>query len=455
MASSLYHAIPGGGESSDSDDGWDMGGYKDVIQKLEKVTITDSNENTLKKALTDGNVEQVKELLDSGLSVESCFRFGWTPLMYAASVANLEMVRLLLDRGANASFDRDHFTVLMSACTARAPEEKIIKCVELLLSRNADPNVACRKQMTSVMFAAKEGHCQVVALLAAHGATINAQDENGYTALTWAAHDGHKSMVLKLLDLGADKNLATKSGNAPVDIAKIYNHLEIFSILSLSANINHGKENLSKEAAIYRYLKTQSETTANNTNGYLACSDLDLFLHGMDLGHLSEIFTENDISLRQLLTLEEEELKKAGVVDPSDCQKIIAAAQEVQVEETKFEESPTNLSVENSSDELLAFILKLNRQCSFLAQTVESVHSQIPFNPQKIVLEWDSTQNMTAVCRDLVSSVADLDKEVRRLQTRLHQVYGSSGFLLFLFSGNVQQRSRTGDPTAAALPTLS
>lgn len=34
----------------------------------------------------------------------------------------------------------------MAACTAPAPEENILKTVELLLSRNADPNFACRYQ---------------------------------------------------------------------------------------------------------------------------------------------------------------------------------------------------------------------------------------------------------------------------------------------------------------------
>ncbi|KAG8577543.1 hypothetical protein GDO81_010215 [Engystomops pustulosus] len=113
-------------------------------QKLNTKLYTDSGEDSLKNALTSGKVKLVEDLLDSGMNVESCFRFGWTPLMYAATVANLELVRVLLDRGANANFERDNFTVLMAACSARASEEKIVKCVELLLSRNVNPNVCCR-----------------------------------------------------------------------------------------------------------------------------------------------------------------------------------------------------------------------------------------------------------------------------------------------------------------------
>nr|AAF30297.1 putative ankyrin-related protein [Mus musculus] len=175
-------AVAGGGESSDSeDDGWDIGYLDRSSQKLKRSLPVEEKTETFKKALTTGDISLVKELLDSGINVDSSFRYGWTPLMYAASVANAELVRFLLDRGANASFDKDKLTILISACSARGSEEQVLKCVELLLSRNADPNTACRRLMTPIMYAARDGHTQVVALLVAHGAEVNAQDENGYT----------------------------------------------------------------------------------------------------------------------------------------------------------------------------------------------------------------------------------------------------------------------------------
>ncbi|MBZ3871560.1 Ankyrin repeat, SAM and basic leucine zipper domain-containing protein 1 [Sciurus carolinensis] len=174
-------AVAGGEESSDSEDeGWQIGYLDPASQKLKSPLPTEEKNETFKKALTTGDTSLVEELLDSGISVHSNFRYGWTPLMYAASVANVEMVRLLLDRGANASFDKDKQTVLMTACSACGSEEQILKCVELLLSRNADPNVTCRRLMTPIMYAARDGHPQVVTLLVAHGADVNAQDENGY-----------------------------------------------------------------------------------------------------------------------------------------------------------------------------------------------------------------------------------------------------------------------------------
>uniref|UniRef100_A0ABI7W3C1 Ankyrin repeat, SAM and basic leucine zipper domain-containing protein 1 n=1 Tax=Felis catus TaxID=9685 RepID=A0ABI7W3C1_FELCA len=137
-------AVAGGGESSESeDDGWEIGYLDRSAQKLKGPLLPEEKNETFKKALTTGDISLVQELLDSGLSVDSSFRYGWTPLMYAASVSNVELVRVLLDRGANASFDKDKQTILITACSARGSEEQILKCVELLLSRNADPNVAC------------------------------------------------------------------------------------------------------------------------------------------------------------------------------------------------------------------------------------------------------------------------------------------------------------------------
>lgn len=41
-------------------------------------------------------------------------------------------------------FSADQWTVLMACITASAEEDQIARCVELLLSRNADPNMVDR-----------------------------------------------------------------------------------------------------------------------------------------------------------------------------------------------------------------------------------------------------------------------------------------------------------------------
>ncbi|XP_069812574.1 ankyrin repeat, SAM and basic leucine zipper domain-containing protein 1-like [Dendropsophus ebraccatus] len=235
--------------------------------------------------------------------------------------------------------------------------------------------------------------------------------------LTWAAYSGHKNTVLKMLELGADLKLSTKTGSTAADIARQNNHLEIFSILTFSGNLNNGKTNMSKEEAMYRYLREQPETSVNYSCS--TSSDLEVFLHGLGLEHLAELFKENDLTLRQLLCLEESELKKEGVTD-EDCKKIVAAMKEIHVEETKLEKLPS-FSKLDSSDELFAFLLKLNRQCSTITQAVVGVRNQIPQNPQNVVFEWDSSQNFSSVCEDIIRNLTDLNKEVCQLQDLLQK----------------------------------
>ncbi|XP_035202908.1 ankyrin repeat, SAM and basic leucine zipper domain-containing protein 1 isoform X4 [Oxyura jamaicensis] len=289
---------------SDDDDCWDIGVPGDESQLEEMVEL--DKKDAFKKALVHGDVPLIEELLNSGISIESSFQFGWTPLMCAASVADFAVVRLLLDRGANACFEIDKYTVLMAACAAHASEENILKTVELLLSRNVDPNLTCRRQMTPLMYAARKGHSRVVGFLVAHGSDINAQDENGYSALIWAAHHGHKNVIFKLLELGADKNLQTKDEKTAAELAKINKHSEIYSLLSLAVNHSQGKYHETiKQEAIYRFLTAVPD---HRVGSYSTFDDMEVFLHGLGLEHLIGLLKERDVYLRQLLIMQKEEL---------------------------------------------------------------------------------------------------------------------------------------------------
>ena len=54
------------------------------------------------------------------------------------------------------------------------------------------------------MTAARTGKPGPVKALLAHGADVNAKERRGQTALMWAAAEGHAEVVEALLDAGAD-----------------------------------------------------------------------------------------------------------------------------------------------------------------------------------------------------------------------------------------------------------
>jgi len=74
-------------------------------------------------------------------------------------------------------------------------------------------------EMTSLHYAAGEGHTKVVELLIANGADVNAKDEVGWTPLHLAAYWGGKDIVELLIATGADVNAKDKHGETPLDFA--------------------------------------------------------------------------------------------------------------------------------------------------------------------------------------------------------------------------------------------
>ncbi|KAK4831154.1 hypothetical protein QYF61_015624 [Mycteria americana] len=390
--------VAGGDEDGDSDeDGWDIGVVRHEPQvglslsapgalelgpaagrsrgrQLDQMLQADKKE-ALKKALFRGDVSLIEELLNSGVSIESGFQFGWTPLMCAASVADFAVVRLLLDRGANACFEIDKYTVLMAACTAHASEENILKTVELLLSRNADPNLTCRRQMTPLMYAARKGYPQVVALLVAHGSHIDAQDENGYS---------------------------------------------IYSLLSLAANHLQGRYHETiKQEAVYKFLTAVPD---HRVGSYSTFDDMEVFLHGLGLEHIIGLLKERDIALRQLLIMQKEELIQIGITNPGDQQKLLDAVNELQVEEIRIGDLPEVMKLELSGDEFLKFLQKLNKECSKLTVPVQTVNKHFLKNSHKIVLQWAPTESFIEVCKDLICSVEKLGEEVAKLKDLVEKV---------------------------------
>ncbi|XP_061229040.1 ankyrin repeat, SAM and basic leucine zipper domain-containing protein 1 isoform X2 [Neopsephotus bourkii] len=406
-------AVAGGYEDSDSDeDGWDIG----VVRQeplLDQMLQADKNE-ALRKALFHGDVSLIEELLNSGVNIESRIQFDWTPLMCAASMADSAVVRFLLDRGANACFEIDKYTVLMAACTAHTSEEKVLKTVEVLLTRNADPNLTCRRQMTPLMYAARKGYPQVVALLVAHGAHINAQDDNGYSALIWAAQHGHKNVTLKLLELGADKNLRTKCEKTAAEIAKINKHSEIYSLLSLAANYLQGRSHETiKEEAIYKYVTAAPD---QGISSYSTFNDTEVFLQGLGLEHIIGLFRERDTTLTQLLIMQKDELIQIGLTNPEDQEKLLDAINKLKVGEARMGDVSEVMKLELSGDEFLEFLKKLNEECIKLTVPVQTVNKRFLSRSHQMVLQWTPTANYIEVCKDLVCSVEKLGEEAAKLQ---------------------------------------
>jgi ankyrin repeat protein len=143
----------------------------------------------------------VSLLLEAGADASARNRYQVPPIALAAVNGNAAITQLLLEAGAdpNATLAQGE-TVLMTAARTGAPD-----VVRRLLDAGADANAAeSWRGQTALMWAAAEGHAEVIAPLLAHDAELVARSAKGWTALLFAVRQGQVDVVRTLLDAGAD-----------------------------------------------------------------------------------------------------------------------------------------------------------------------------------------------------------------------------------------------------------
>jgi ankyrin repeat protein len=119
---------------------------------------------------------------------------GATPLMKAATTSDVELVKILLDAGADPNLTTDnHTTPLMMAAGLNWRD---------IGSLGSD-----------------EESLEVIRILLARGADVNAFNDDGQTALHGAAQRGSLPVIRFLLDQGAKLSVKNKRGRTPLDEA--------------------------------------------------------------------------------------------------------------------------------------------------------------------------------------------------------------------------------------------
>ncbi len=167
------------------------GGEESAKPKQRKAPNPEAD-TALFEAAAQGHVAAVKEALDQGGNVHALDPNGNTALMLAAFDGHEAAARLLIERGAevNAVNPRGR-TALMFAATFNDP-----RTVQALLVNGAMVDVRdSDEKFTALMFAASEGHVDVVKLLLTHNADKSLVDVDGDSAADFARKNGHTKVV--------------------------------------------------------------------------------------------------------------------------------------------------------------------------------------------------------------------------------------------------------------------
>jgi ankyrin repeat protein len=159
-----------------------------------------------------------ERLLVAGARVNAVSDLGVTPLSLACTNASAAMVTRLLAAGA------------LSAVAGSIGEPPLMTCartgnlaaVKAMLAHGGEVNGRePDQQQTALMWAASEGHADIVQTLIENGANVNAASTSGFTPLLFAAREGHQAVAQLLLKAGANVNATAQDGTTALLVATV------------------------------------------------------------------------------------------------------------------------------------------------------------------------------------------------------------------------------------------
>lgn len=160
----------------------------------------------------------------------------FTPVHYAAQNGWSEVLKILLENGANASpksapKDREWTPIHYAAKSGH------LEIVKILISNRVDKEIKTSFGLTPLLVGAEFGHAEIVKFLLEERAEKNVKtipDNHCMNALHYAAVGGFADVVQILLDAGINKELQTTSGATALHFAVSSGNAKVVEILLMS-----------------------------------------------------------------------------------------------------------------------------------------------------------------------------------------------------------------------------
>jgi hypothetical protein len=194
------------------------GFYSDAI--LDNDTIYSDKITILNKAVESGDVTIVNRLLHQEKNINDVMVSYKNPLFMAVKHGRIQIMKILLDKGAGAN----RFIGAKSPLY-HAAWRGDLQAVELLLDFGADANCRFYGEETAVYVAAKHGHTKIVKVLLEKKSTRRIGDPNSIstgkdTPLYAAVSNNHVDTARALLEARAHPDALASGEDTPLSRAK-------------------------------------------------------------------------------------------------------------------------------------------------------------------------------------------------------------------------------------------
>jgi len=178
-------------------------------------------------AAEEGHDQLIRLLLDRGAEVNAQGGAFGNALQAASRGGHEKVIQVLLDRGAKVNAQGGLYDNALQAASAHGHEQ----IVQVLLDRGAKINAQGGHYDNALQAASLYGNENIVQVLLDRGAKVNAQGEYHGNALQAASWEGHEKVIQVLLDRGAEVNAqGGHYGNALL-AASTHGHEQIMQVL--------------------------------------------------------------------------------------------------------------------------------------------------------------------------------------------------------------------------------
>ncbi|KAF5296874.1 hypothetical protein FQA39_LY12392 [Lamprigera yunnana] len=155
----------------------------------------------------------ISTMLEYGADINGRDYCGRTPLIRAIKKEKVEVINLIISKGANVAIADFHKTSVLSHATKHGLEE----IVEFLINSKAiDVNSCNIFGITSLMLASRNGNVNIIKMLLNAGAFVNAVDDTGLSAFYHCIKSNNQHLIQILNQRGADIDIRDVYGITPL-----------------------------------------------------------------------------------------------------------------------------------------------------------------------------------------------------------------------------------------------
>ena len=174
---------------------------------------------TLLDAASVNSQQVTRILLDYGVSTKTTFQGGYSPLMHAVIGEHLEIMRMLLNAGADINYEPYSDENALTQSLRNGKNYALSLLIDYGINIKKYDNAIQNKFLFDLAYEGKNP--QIISTLIKNGLSINLPDASGNTPLFTAIQKAvSREMIYSLLENGADRCFKNAALDTPTSLYK-------------------------------------------------------------------------------------------------------------------------------------------------------------------------------------------------------------------------------------------